>query len=706
MSFSANIDTGGTFTDGYFTDGERYWLAKVETTPHDFTVGFLACLEEGAKRIGFADLGGLLRRCDVIRFCTTLTTNALVQGRGTRLGLLASRGLADDLCATAAPGASALVEPDLIGVIDEEVDAAGAVVAMPRPEEVVQAARGLLGRGARALVVALPGSAREPANEREVQRILDAEYPPHLLGHVPVTLSHQVSRRPEDRLRATAALLNARVHALLARSLREAEDALRERSCSRPLLVVHADGGCARVAKTRALDTYASGPAAVVHGAGKLCGSRRDTSIAMDIGGTTTDLAFVNGPTPRLLPKGEICGHRAGQPSPEVWSLGLGGGSIARLAMPAAWGAGELRSPRTIAGGFGDPLRVPMPAAWGAGELRSPRTIAGGFGDPLRVPMLTVGPESAGALPGPASFDLGGTDATVTDACLVLGFFAPDGFFGGRRRLRLDLARRALERLSPDAEPSQTAAAIKETLEEQVAAAIRSHGRGVDLGSARILALGGGGGLHAASIAAKLGLHDVDVFPFSPAFGAFGASTLDVVHVYQASLQGQGATDGRLPLGAWFREIVAAARRDVEDEGFAASDLAFELALEHPAAEPGGIPAITRHAVGAGQEFLSLPGGTPPHMAWLRARLAISRGTEPAALAATPPTGAHVLGARRVQWAPGERERPTAVFSLDALAAETRLPGPCLVESEFATLAVPPDWTFTLEPNGWMHLHA
>jgi N-methylhydantoinase A/acetophenone carboxylase len=679
MSFSANIDTGGTFTDGYFTDGERYWLAKVETTPHDFTVGFLACLEEGAKRIGFADLGGLLRRCDVIRFCTTLTTNALVQGRGTRLGLLASRGLADDLCATAAPGASALVEPDLIGVIDEEVDAAGAVVAMPRPEEVVQAARGLLGRGARALVVALPGSAREPANEREVQRILDAEYPPHLLGHVPVTLSHQVSRRPEDRLRATAALLNARVHALLARSLREAEDALRERSCSRPLLVVHADGGCARVAKTRALDTYASGPAAVVHGAGKLCGSRRDTSIAMDIGGTTTDLAFVNGPTPRLLPKGEICGHRAGQPSPEVWSLGLGGGSIARLAMPAAWGAGELRSPRTI---------------------------AGGFGDPLRVPMLTVGPESAGALPGPASFDLGGTDATVTDACLVLGFFAPDGFFGGRRRLRLDLARRALERLSPDAEPSQTAAAIKETLEEQVAAAIRSHGRGVDLGSARILALGGGGGLHAASIAAKLGLHDVDVFPFSPAFGAFGASTLDVVHVYQASLQGQGATDGRLPLGAWFREIVAAARRDVEDEGFAASDLAFELALEHPAAEPGGIPAITRHAVGAGQEFLSLPGGTPPHMAWLRARLAISRGTEPAALAATPPTGAHVLGARRVQWAPGERERPTAVFSLDALAAETRLPGPCLVESEFATLAVPPDWTFTLEPNGWMHLHA
>jgi N-methylhydantoinase A len=498
------------------------------------------------------------------------------------------------------------------------------------------------------------------------------------------------------------------VHALLARSLREAEDGLRERSCSRPLLVVHADGGCARVAKTRALDTYASGPAAVVHGAGSILGSRRETSIAMDIGGTTTDIAFVTGTTPRLLAQGEICGHRFGQPLPEVWSLGLGGGSIARRANG----------------------------------------------------NLTLGPESAGGLPGPASFDLGGTDATVTDACLALGFFAPDGFFGGRRRLRADLARRALARLAPEAEPAQTAAVIKETLEEQVAAAIRSHGRGVDLGSAsgqksghvlgdeapgrqgatrehsrsyvteeqrsrpgwidsqdlseiltggtraRILALGGGGGLHAASIAAKLGLHDVDIFPFSAAFGAFGASTLDVVHVYQASLEGQDATSGRLPLGAWYRELVAAARRDVEDEGLAANDLAFELVLEHAAAEPGGIPAISRHAVSATQEFAPLPGGTSPHVAWLRARLALSRRAEPATLAAPPLNAPHTLAARRVRWAIGERERATAVFSLDVLAAETRLPGPCLVESEFATLAVPPGWTFTLEPNGWMHLHA
>ena len=645
LRFTVDIDTGGTFTDGYFTDGERYWMAKVETTPHDFTVGFLACLAEGANSAGFADVDGLLRRCEVIRFCTTLTTNALVQRRGTRLGLLASRGLAEEI-------ADGLVERELVAEIDDGVD--GAVTSKPQADRVVKAARHLLGRGARALVVALRRSAREPAHEREVQRILDVEYPPHLLGYVPVTLSHQVSRRPEDRLRAAAALLNASVHALLARSLRETEDALRERAPHRPLLVVHADGGCGRVAKTRALDTFSSGPAAVVHGAAKLCSGRPETSIAMDIGGTTTDLAFVAGPTPRLLPLGEVCGRTIGRPLPEVWSLGLGGGSIARMSSST----------------------------------------------------LSLGPESAGALPGPAGFDLGGTDATVTDACLALGFFAPDRFFGGRRRLRAELALRALERLAPGAEPARTAAAIKELIEEQVAEAIRAHAGSIDLAGAHILALGGGGGLHAAAIAARLGLCNVDVFPFSPVFGAFGASTLDVVHVYQASLEGQGAAPGRLPLGAWYRELVEAARRDVADEGFTASGLAFELALEHEPAAPGAAPVSSRHAVGAEQEFVTLSDGSPPRMAWLRASHPLSRPTAPGGLALARSQASGSLGARKVTWAAGERERTTAVLALEALAADTRLPGPCLVESQFTTLAVPPGWTFTLEPNGWMHLRA
>lgn len=638
--YTADIDTGGTFTDGYFSDGDRYWMAKVETTPHDFTVGFLACLEQGARRIGLADLRALLRRCEAIRFCTTLTTNALVEGRGTRLGLIASRGLPAEI-----EDLDRLVTPELVAELDEDA-------AARRPEIVVAAARRLLGQGARALVVALRGSAEGPVGERAIEGILDAEYPPHRLGHVPITLAHQVSRRPEDARRAVAALLDARVHALLARSLREAEDALRERGSAGPLLVVHADGGCGRVAKTRALDTYASGPAAVVHGAARVCERDARVAIALDIGGTTTDLAFVKGAEPRLVPDGRIRGHRVGQPLPEVFSLGAGGGSIARMTDG----------------------------------------------------RLAVGPESAGALPGPACFDLGGTEATVTDACLALGFFAPERFGGGRRHLRGDLAEQALERLAPGVPPARTAAAVKEALEAQVAAAIRARVRGTELGGARLLALGGGGGLHAAAIASKLGLREVELFPWSPVFGAFGASTLDVVHVYQASLAGLN-TGGRLELGAWYAELIAAARRDLADEGFTGG-VAFELLLEHPAATGDGATALSRHAVGAEQEIVTLPDAPPPVMAWLRARHALPRSAEGTRHPGGAPDASQTLGARRVQWGAGERAHTTAVFSLDALAADQGLPGPCLVEGEFATLAVPPGWTFTVERNGWMNLRA
>jgi len=262
----------------------------------------------------------------------------------------------------------------------------------------------------------------------------------------------------------------------------------------------------------------------------------------MDIGGTTTDIAFVTGTTPRLLAKGETLRPRSARPLPEVWSLGLGGGSIARLANG----------------------------------------------------NLTLGPESAGGLPGPASFDLGGTDATVTMPVSPWAFSPQMVFFrvagvacgliSPRARLR-DWHPRQSRRKPPPSSRRPSRNRWRQPSDRMAAASIW-------LGR-EYWPWAAGAVCTPASIAAKLGLHDVDIFPFSAAFGAFGASTLDVVHVYQASLEGQDATSGRLPLGAWYRELVAAARRDVEDEGFAASDLVFELVLEHAAAEPGGIPAIS-----------------------------------------------------------------------------------------------------------------
>jgi hypothetical protein len=177
-----------------------------------------------------------------------------------------------------------------------------------------------------------------------------------------------------------------------------------------------------------------------------------------------------------------------------------------------------------------------------------------------------------------------------------------------------------------------------------------------------------------------------------------------VVHVYQASLEGQEPALGRLALGAWFRDMVAAARRDVEDEGFAAAGLSFELVIEHGSV--GETPAFTRQTVGFEQELLHLPTGATPIMAWLRARHALRRDGAPCTLGVAPSDGGPVLAARRVLWSVGGHVQPTAVFALEALTPENRVSGPCLVESRFATIAVPPGWTFTLETNGWMHLHA
>jgi N-methylhydantoinase A/oxoprolinase/acetone carboxylase beta subunit len=252
-----------------------------------------------------------------------------------------------------------------------------------------------------------------------------------------------------------------------------------------------------------------------------------------------------------------------------------------------------------------------------------------------------------------------------------------------------------------DAQPRRSALAVKDRFEEEIAHAIRRHA-GIDLEGASLLALGGGGGLHAASIAGKLGLREVRAFPFSPVFGAFGSSTLDVVHVYQASLRGRGARANALELGDWFRELVAAAWRDVEDEGFSPSDVEFELVIERISSAPEQVPSLVRLPVTAEQGQILLPaGGTDPEMAWLRARVALTHRTDPHRLV-WEPRGERMLGARNVDW--GESPVPTDVFRLEGLGGESHLCGPCLVESQFTTLAVPPGWSFLLEPSGWMHL--
>ena len=396
-TFNIGVDTGGTFTDAFVADDAGgSWTAKVPTTPHDLTVCFSDAVEACAQAVGLAR-HDLLRRTAVIRFSSTIATNTALTRSGPKLGLLVTAAGREALYGLAGTAAGArlaeFIEPDMITGIAEELSPGGEVLLSPSPDEVIAAVRDLLERGARLLVVCLRHSAVNPAHEAAVGRIINASYPRHYLGAVPTLLSTDVSVIADDADRMAAAVVNGYLHRRLATSLYKAEDDLRAAGLARPLLIVTADGSVARVAKTRALDTYQSGPAAGVHGAALLARTYGlGSALTADVGGTSTDFGLV----------------------------------VARAA-----GAGGERRRR----------RAGHHAAVGRTALdRAGRRLGG------RRPGRRdrIGPDSAGAAPGPACFGLGGSDPTPTDAWLVLGYLDPANYLGGRRRLFPDLAAEAL----------------------------------------------------------------------------------------------------------------------------------------------------------------------------------------------------------------------------------------------------------------------
>jgi len=287
MAYTIDIDTGGTFTDGFFVCGERVETVKVPTTPHDLTICFLECIKAGAKRFGVS-VEDLLYDTAIIRFSNTIGTNTIIQRDGSKIGLLVTAG-SESLAPTASEdSAPPLVGPDMVVGIEEQVSESGEVVVSPDSQAVLKAAQRLIDQGARCLVVCFANSEVNPANERLVRQVVKAEYPRDYLGSVPVFLSSDISRRSGLVERINSGVLNAYIHAKLVRLLYKAGEELRKREYPRSLFIVHNNGAVARVAKTRAINTYNSGPAAGLLGA-RLIGSLYGAGdvMSMDMGGTS-----------------------------------------------------------------------------------------------------------------------------------------------------------------------------------------------------------------------------------------------------------------------------------------------------------------------------------------------------------------------------------------------------------------------------------
>ena len=657
--YTADIDVGGTFTDGFFTDGTTAHRAKVLTTPHDLTECFLGCLRRGAADFG-RELPDFLGRTQVVRLSTTLGTNTLLQRRGPRVGMLVTAGAERSLYAPdGAP--HPLADPDLVRGVDEELAPDGRPVRPPDPEQVLTAVRELVALGARMIAVSLAGSWRNPAHELAVRQIIRDRYPAHYLRSVPLQLGHEVSVHPGDDVRASTVLLNAYLHGDLARGLYRAEDLARAHGMQRPLLIVHAAGGSARVAKTVAVQTLSSGPAVAVHGAAATARQLGLTRVVTaDMGGTSLDVAILDGAEPAVVPDPVVAGMRIAVPVIATESIGAGGGSIARL----------------------------------------------------EDGKLVVGPESAGSSPGPACYGKGGQRPTVTDANLLLGLLSADGFLGGRMRLDAGRAQAIVERrlgreLGLDAQTvaAQIRAQVNAAMADEVAA--RLAGTGTDPAEYTLFAFGGGGPLHACEIAERAGIRRVLGFPHGSVFSAFGSSTVDVWHHYSRGADLPLADPGT---AGQVSAVISALRRqgdlDMRGEGFAPGDVtvtssividndgtAREIPLDSTATADSGTDTATADALAGAaapgarlrEIAVDLRAATPT---WTPARVPLR------------PRPAPVHAERDVRWSADAPPLRTPVVALEAMTAGSRIDGPALIDTADTVYAVNPGWTATLTAEG------
>lgn len=505
-----SVDIGGTFTDCFLAYDGQYIEAKALTTHHNLASGFMEALENACGELNLT-IRDVLSTVDAVRYATTLGTNALIERNGPRVGLVTTagyessvplmraRGYGDGLSQaeqTDLPGADRPVPlvpiPMIVGIC-ERIDYKGMVCLTVEEEDVRRQVRKLVDQGCQAFVVALVNAVVNPAHEQEVERIILREYPTHVLGALPIVLSHRVAGRKAEYSRTMSAILDAYLHDQMYHGMSSLEVALRANGYARPMLLVHNTSGMAQLNSTHALQTIHSGPIAGLEATSYLAAQFNEPNvIATDMGGTSFDIGLVTADGVKFYDFNPVIDRwLVSTPMTYLHTLGAGGGSIARY----------------------DRL-------WGAVE---------------------VGPDSAGSDPGPACYGRGGKLPTTTDANLVLGYLDPDNYAGGTIKLNRRRAERAIEEYV--AKPAgmnlvDAAKAVKRKVDANMASAIFKEVavKGYNPKHFIILSYGGGGPIHACGYAAEIGVSKVLIPPFSSVFSALGAGNMNQLHIHEKSL--------------------------------------------------------------------------------------------------------------------------------------------------------------------------
>lgn len=677
MGYRIAVDTGGTFTDVVIADGEgRLTVGKALTTPDRTFEGFRAALANAGEIAGIS-FDRLVGETEMLIYGTTRSTNSIIEGKVAKTALLVTQGFPDTLLyrhgGKREPLNLAMEFPPpyiprrLTFEIPERINAEGGV------ERALDeaAARALIGglprKGLEAVAVALLWSIANPAHELRLGELV-AE----IMPGVPCTLSHQLNPIIREFPRTSSTAIDASLKPLMQSHLSAFESDLRAAGCRGEILVSTSSGGVMHVEDVVAKPIYTvkSGPsmgplAGIAYAAAE---GQGDDVIIVDTGGTTFDVSLVRGGQVKYTRDtwllGEWIGHNLGLSSVDVRSVGAGGGSIAWID-------------------------------------------SGG--------LLRVGPQSAGARPGPACYGAGGRAPTVTDAAVVLGYIDPDYFLGGRMALDVKAAREALAALAEPLHLSldQAASAVLTLAGEQMIKAIQeiTVQDGVDPGESIIVAGGGAAGLNIVPIAEALGCRKVLLPREAGALSACGGQFSNIVTEFSASRYAHSASFDFEGVGATLAGI--AGRMDEFEAKLRGRGIArfareyfvearyinqqWEMEIPMPMDRFGGAGDVERlvetfHEVHFRRYAVKEEGGAIECVNW-KGRITSfldkpSLPTEPAGDSAPPPP-------RRTTRAYfGEAGSLDTPFHLgDDLAPGMVIPGPAIVEEPTTTIVVYPGAT-------------
>jgi N-methylhydantoinase A len=689
MAWRIGVDIGGTFTDVALIEeaSGRIGVAKVPTTPRNPAQGVLAALEAAMQRHGVA-----AAEVGLLSHATTVVTNAILEEKGARAALITTRGFRDvlelrrsarsDLYDLFQDAPATLIPRQRRFEITERVGADGAVVTQLAEGEIAPLVAILREARAEAVAVSLLFSFLNPGHEDRLGAALRAALP-----GLPVYLSSEVLSEIKEFERTSTTAVCAYVGPILASYLKELEEATRSKGLPR-LYVMGSSGGILEAGEAISVPAVAveSGPAAGVVAAALVARQTgRGNLLSFDMGGTTAKASLIRDGQYETTPEYEVGGSASGN----RWMHGTG-----------------------------HPIRVPVI------DLAEVSAGGGSIAWVDRAGALRVGPKSAGAEPGPVCYGRGGTDPTVTDCNLLLGYLDKRSLLGGDLPIDQAAAVAAITRKLAEplgVEVKVAAAAVVDVVNHAMAEALKivSVRRGHDPRQFTLAAFGGAGPLHAAALADELGISEIVCPPIPGAFSALGLVGTDLKRDYVRTVYATTANADPAHLEAAFAALEREGAAMLDRAGIASGRRRFERTLDaryerqsYELAVPAPARGIDREALAAiAEAFHDRHRATYGHdnrsepVQLVSVRVSAIGVIPPLAVRAKPASaGTEAVKSERELWLRDGGAVTAKVYDRALMPAGLEAPGPTVIESVESTILVPPNWLAKMTKDGFVVL--